>query len=127
MNKFGKSSLKRLDGLENDLLLLCYDVLVHLNISILCTARDEDNQNKAFLNGTSKARWGESPHNFELSRAVDVALWNNGIDYTNKNAFKRVVDCFKLHAKYRGIEIECGYDWGWDMPHIQLKKWEELV
>lgn len=127
MAQFGSSSMSRLVHLDTSLSLLCYDVLVHYNISILCTTRNSEEQAKSFLNGYSNAKFGSSPHNYDKSFAVDVGLWNSdirGVDYNDSQSFKDVTDCFKLHAESRGIELEFGYDWGWDMPHIELKGWK---
>lgn len=129
INKFGKSSTFRLFHLNTKLALLCYDVLVHHNISILCTTRNKTEQTKAYNSNKSKAIFGESPHNYEKSFAVDVGLWNDslkGVDSEDVESFKAITDCFKLHAESRGIEIECGIDWGWDMPHVELKGWRDI-
>ena len=133
MNKFGMTSLSRLVNLHPDLTALCYDVLVHLDISILCTDRQKMEQDAAFFSGKSKAQWLESPHNYLPSLALDVGEWNpdvyGGIDWKDLKSFKRVSDCFKLHAEARGIQIECGIDWpgAWDKPHLQLKHWKDLI
>jgi len=130
MNVFGGSSTKRLFHLHHDLSLLCCDVLAHMDISILCTTRNKEDQTKAFNNGYSNATFGKSPHNYSKALAVDVGLWVHelgGVDYTDKESFKMIMDCFKLHAEARGVEIVCGIDWeSEDVPHIQLKHWREM-
>lgn len=45
--------------------------------------RSEDLQNRAFAEGKSDARWGESDHNFMLagkpcSKGTDIYIWHNG-------------------------------------------------
>ena len=54
-------------------------------------------------------------------RAVDVvALVNNTISWDMK-LYKEIATYMKQAAKQVGVEIECGADWGWDGPHIELK------
>ena len=130
-NQFGGSSTKRLFNLHEQLSLLCCDVLIHHDISILCTTRNKVDQTEAFDNGFSHAKFGESPHNFDKALAVDVGLWDpavRGINYQDIEAFKRITDCFKSHAEGRGIKIRCGIDWDFqDMPHIEIEGWREMV
>ena len=129
LNQFGGSSTKRLFHAHTDLSLLSYDVLAHFDISILCSTRNKEAQTKAFNNGYSNATFGKSPHNYEKSLAIDVGLWKDGgVDYMDEVSFQKIMDCFKLHAEARGIEIVCGLDFKSfkDMPHIQLKHWREM-
>ncbi|MFN6976509.1 MAG: hypothetical protein ACK4OP_00150 [Gemmobacter sp.] len=46
-------------------------------------------------------------------RTRDRLLWEH---------LKPVVDAFKRHARSRGVMIDCGFDWGWDAPHIELNR-----
>jgi hypothetical protein len=131
MNKFGIASQSRLINLHSDLRVLAYDVLVHMDISIICTDRQKMEQEAAFFSGKSKAQWLESPHNYLPACALDAGEWNpnikGGIDWEDEESFKRMTDLFKIHAEARNIQIECGFDWGWDLPHIQLKHWRDLI
>ena len=110
MNIFGKASTAKGLHLDNSLWLVCHDVLVHHDISIICTTRNEYHQTKEYNDGDSLARFGESPHNYEKSFALDVGIWDSGICgvKTDKYSCKLVRDCFDLHATARGIILEFG-------------------
>lgn len=95
-----------------------------------CGRRDKAGQDAELARGTSKAKFGESPHNYLPSRAIDVffqvdgkALW----------AFQR----YKALAKRKPSNIIWGGDWDndglstdekWiDSPHFQEVDWKKKV
>lgn len=122
MNKFGKSSLKRLAECHKDLQLLCNSVLQDMDITILCGYRGEAEQNEAFKSGVSQLKFPLSKHNSVPSKAVDVAPWiNNKVDWENIPAFEKMCKLFEQHAEKLGIEIRLGRDFSFkDFPHIEL-------
>lgn len=80
------------------------------------TYRGREAQEQAFKNGFSKARFGESLHNFNPCYAADVGFFHptKGISW-DKEHFKR----FAVIAKEQGLEW--GGDWAfYDGPHLQL-------
>lgn len=118
------------------------------------TLRDEKTQESYFRRGVTKARFGQSPHNFGL--AFDLVL-----DTTKINVRKRewkgkkyadawdtetpeAVDawvalgdlCFDLQLEWGGhwlkskstaVKMTNGDEikLGWDCPHVQLKNWRK--
>jgi len=77
--------------------------------------RGEQAQNEAFARGASKARFGQSPHNFGLAADYhfDPHGWNVPKEWWQYG--DRV-------ARYIGLES--GLDYG-DANHIQLARWKQ--
>lgn len=95
-----------------------------MDVTILCGYRNQDEQEAAFKAGTSKAHFGQSPHNFSPSLAVDVAPYP--IDWDNLSAFNDMGNKILELAKELGIEVELGRDFQFkDYPHCQLANWEQ--
>lgn len=132
MNTFGKTSERRQATLYHPMVLLNRAVLVHFDVSILCTTRGRTDQEAAFNAGLSHAKFGESPHNYETAFGEDVGVWCpllRNVSYNDIEMFRALTDCYKAHAPYFGIEIVCGIDWHGllDPGHIEVKNWPELV
>lgn len=120
MNKFGKSSIKRLSECEKSLQMLCESVLQDMDITILCGHRNEADQEAAFKAGTSKLHFPKSKHNSIPSKAVDVAP--SPVDWSDIKAFEKMCKLFEQHAQKLGIEINLGRDFSFkDYPHIELR------
>jgi peptidoglycan L-alanyl-D-glutamate endopeptidase CwlK len=126
MAKYSSRSLKILKQAHPDLSLLFKNVIKETDCSIICSNRNKKDQEKAFSDGFSKAHFGESPHNYLPSLAVDAvpypSLWSD------KEKLKKLGEIVKRKAKELGIEIEWGGDWNWkDYPHYQLKNWKSYI
>lgn len=85
--------------------------------------RSPERQAKLKAKGTSKAGPWKSPHQF--LEAVDIIHpskgWNVSQEYWDTlNACTLIVE-----EKY-GVDIVSGYDWGWDMAHIELRDWRSV-
>lgn len=98
------------------------EVIKHTDISILCGHRGEEEQNKAFNDGKSKVRFPFSKHNKTPSLAVDIAPYNNGINWNDLEAFKNLGELVKKKANELNINIAWGGDWKTfkDMPHFEI-------
>lgn len=90
---------------------------------IAYAGRGKAEQDEFFKKGTSKAKWGESPHNYGL--AIDVfELTVSGARW-DKAWYKD-----RINPEVKKTDwLEHGLDWAKfpDAPHIQLKAWKELV
>lgn len=89
---------------------------------IHCCYRPAKDQIALVEMGRSKAAPWHSPHQFHL--AVDIIhphlAWNVEQAYWDQlNA------CAQVISERFGITLEYGYDWGWDMAHIELKEWRK--
>ena len=87
-----------------------------IKVGVSTTFRDAIDQEAAFKAGTSKARFGQSLHNFTPAYAADIYFYVGGKAVWNRpELFKEVRALVPL--------LEWGGDWkGFvDMPHFQLK------
>jgi len=100
-------------------------VIKGYDVTIICGHRDRISQDKAYSEGNSKARWGESLHNSLPSRAVDIipSPFKGWDDY---EGFARMAGFVQAVAMAQGIEIKCGRDFkGFkDAPHFELGRKE---
>lgn len=97
-----------------------------LGVPMFChqAYRDHGHQNELFAAGKSRAKAGESPHNWGL--AVDVVhgrlAWN-----MPKMSWDLIGHVGKEVAKQHGIAVEWGGDWSfWDPAHWELSDWKSL-
>jgi len=126
--KFSEHSLNILSTCHPDLQFLFKEVIKHYNCAVLCGFRNEADQNRAFIEGRSKKKWGESNHNKQPSLAVDVAPFP--IDWNNKEAFYHFAGFVRGLTLSMGIKIISGADWDgdfdlkdqtfFDLPHFEL-------
>lgn len=81
MPKFSKSSHSQLETCHPELQLLFNKVIKFFDCQVLEGFRNEQDQEKAFNEGSSKLLWPNGKHNRMPSRAVDVSpypvIWNN--------------------------------------------------
>lgn len=82
MPLFSPSSSLKLSTCHQDLQRLFYEVIKHIDCSILEGHRGEEEQNKAFDQGFSKLKYPNGNHNAMPSNAVDVM--EDPIDYHNE-------------------------------------------
>lgn len=97
-----------------------------------CLWRDLEAQETAFKLGHSKARYGDSPHNFGC--AVDIIhsrhLWD-----LSPRQWLLIGHVGKELAAAKGFKLVWGGDWkrypdaqiGWDPAHWQLADWRERL
>ena len=91
------------------------------------THRDEDAQQRAFAQGKSRARWGESWHNFEPALALDFAVVSGFTKIpTRRWAMPGAFDWDARKLAFVGrLAEQCGLTWGGrfstlkDLPHLQ--------
>ena len=97
-----------------------------IDFSVICGYRNEATQTKVFNNGKSKARWLESPHNYDKSLAVD--LYPYPVDWVNVEPFHYLAGLVTGIGHAHGIPITWGGSWKTfkDLPHFELTNWKEL-
>ena len=81
MPKFGTKSIERLNTCHPDLIAVFNEVIKYYDCTVTCGYRGEEDQNKAFDEGRSKARYPKGKHNKNPSIAVDVYPYP--IDFEN--------------------------------------------
>lgn len=94
---------------------------------ILESRRGEADQEKAFAAGNSKAHFGQSPHNWTPSIALDITPLP--LDWNNLVAFKALGKAVKAKAVELGVPVSWGGDWRSfkDYPHFELTPWRDYA
>ena len=122
---FGKKSLERLGQCDERLQKLCKTMLERsdFDMTITCGYRGEEEQNWAYVNGKSKAKFGQSKHNFMPSKAVDICPYPTNWDTKDYRWWKMVALAYDI-ANEMGIKIKCGAFFKnlCDCPHIEIKE-----
>ncbi|CAM0018003.1 hypothetical protein VPHD239_0128 [Vibrio phage D239] len=113
-NKYGKTSQRRFDELEDDLQRLLLAVLPHWDHSVLCGHRSEQEQNDFYRKGTSKVQYPNSKHNSYPSRAVDIQPYPWKEDAQGLKELYMFIGFVRGVANQMGINIRCGADWDGD-------------
>lgn len=89
-----------------------------------CAWRSDEKQQAAFDAGHSKARPGQSPHNYGL--AVDIVHGVRAWELSRK-AWGIIGHVGKEVALQRGIKVQWGGDWSfYDPAHWELADWRSL-
>lgn len=108
--------------------------ITRYDFTILCTYRNKADQEAAFVGGKSKAHFGQSPHNYIPSVAVDVVPYP--IDWNNLKRFDELHDVMMQAAKELGVPLRWGGDWDGnpstlnklnDLPHFELNPWRDFA
>ena len=129
MPRFSKTSLSRLEACHTDLQRLFNEVIKHVDCTVLCGRRGQEEQDALFQSGQSKLQYPHSKHNADPSCAVDVVPYP--IDWEDLRRFDRFAAYVMGVADKMGIDIEWGGTWTdcptdkvakfYDAPHFQLK------
>lgn len=137
MPKFGKKSLERRAMLCKDLRALVDEVIKYYDFSIVCSHRGQEEQERAFNAGNSKAHFGQSAHNYNPSFAFDFTPWPcptkhvKGVVQIDSDSkeWDKAISVFKNTANRLGIEITCGADFKTlkDLMHIEIADWKTKV
>ena len=122
--KWGKASLDRLASCDKRLQDLANMMLSRseFDLTITCGYRGEDDQTKAFKDGKSRAKFGESKHNVFPSKAIDICpypiIWEGNDRRWQEMALNAMWCAGKL-----GFEIVWGGSFKsiCDKPHIEIK------
>ena len=120
MFSFGKKSLEKRSQLHSDLQKVVDEAIKHIDFSIICGHRGEEEQNEAFKSGASKLVYPNSKHNMEPSDAFDATPYP--CDWSDIPSFQRLADIIKQAAETTGVKIIWGGDWKTfkDYPHFEL-------
>lgn len=115
-----KKSKQKLNECHSDLVKLIEAVAEDEKCSVICGFRGRQEQEKAFNNGTSKAKFGQSKHNLKPAMAVDVVPLP--LDWEDIPAFERLGEKIMEKARELNIKIKWGRDFTnlKDYPHFEL-------
>ena len=122
--KWGRLSTERLVTCDKKLQDIADMMLERSPFDLTITAgyRTEDEQNQAYKNGKSRAKFGESKHNTFPSKAIDICPYP--IDWDSKDSRWQEMALNAMWCAGRlGIEITWGGSFKSikDMPHFELK------
>ena len=115
-----KTSRQKLNTCHSDLIKLIEAVAETEKCAVICGFRGRYEQEKAYIAGKSKAKWGQSKHNFKPSHAVDVVPVP--LNWEDIPAFEKLGEKIMAKAKELGIKVKWGkYFKGLvDYPHFEL-------
>jgi hypothetical protein len=126
MPYFGKRSLDRLSTCEEPLQVLFKEVIKDFDCTVLVGHRGEKEQNIAYAEGKSKKKWGESKHNSNPSRAIDVVPYP--IDWEDRDRYHFFAGFVMSVATQLGIKIRWGGNWANDYNGgFKKNKFDDLV
>lgn len=119
-NHYSKSSNDKLSTCDPRIIEIMNIVVKIMDNTILCGHRGEAAQNKAYTDGKSNAKYGESEHNKTPSKAVDAAPYP--IDWNDKERFARLAGVIEGVARMLGYKIKWGGDFTgfYDGSHFEI-------
>lgn len=133
MPVFGAASMRNLEKCHPSLKLIATEAIKEIDFRVLDSTRGRDAQNRAFQTGKSKAKFGQSAHNYVPAIAFD--LFPFPYDWNDRKAFTKLAAIVMRIAKEKGIPLRWGGDWNmdgdkttsdaWDMPHFELHPWRD--
>ena len=134
MPEFGTRSKNNLSEAHPDLQRLFNEVIKYFDCSVIEGYRGEEEQNRYYHAGKSKAKFPQSRHNQTPSLAVDVVPYFKNsphIRWDDKESFYYFAGFVKGVAYKINIGIIWGGDWDddkdlknqvfFDLPHFQIK------
>lgn len=145
MPQFGKKSKKALVQCHPLLQEVLLEAIKTVDFTLLDSYRGKDAQTSAYQTGHSKAKFGQSAHNYKPCVAIDfIPCPFKDSDWQNYDKFKKVADaCFaacevvKKRHNLPNLKIRWGGDWHqdgnktindqWDAGHIELHPWSNYI
>ncbi len=141
MYHFGDKSSERLQECDPRLQIVLNQAIKFMDFSVLCGYRDEKAQMAAYnaVPRLSNAKFGQSPHNFTPSRAVDIVPYP--VDWKDMERFCFLAGLVVGIGAMHDIKIRSGLDWNGngilvkhdpaerliDAPHFELTNWKEMI
>lgn len=124
MPTFGAKSKKILALAHPDLQRIANSAIKEFDFSVICSVRSKADQERAYRTGKSRAKYGQSPHNYTPSLAIDIVPYP--LDWGDLRAFEKMGEIFLKHARILKIDIVWGkYFSGLvDYPHFELRNWK---
>lgn len=115
-----KTSRQKLNTCHSDLIKLIEAVAETEKCAVICGFRGRYEQEKAYMAGKSKAKFGQSKHNLKPSQAVDVVPVP--LNWEDIPAFEKLGEKIMAKADEMGIKVKWGkYFKGLvDYPHFEL-------
>ena len=127
--KFGKESMKNMAILSYNLQWVMREALAVeiIDFSVVCTYRNEEDQDKAFESGNSRVRWPKSKHNQNPAMAVDAVPYVNGKLSWHKAHCCVLAGIILTVAKKVGVRIRWGGNWDMDYEPVTDQDFNDLA
>jgi len=127
MAAFSARSLKILSRAHPALQRVMTEAIRHFNFSIICSTRGKEDQQRAFTQGKSRARFGQSPHNFTPSLAVDCVPFP--LNWDDLDRFDAMGLVILTAASDTAVPINWGRNFKGivDYPHFEISGWQQLA
>jgi peptidoglycan L-alanyl-D-glutamate endopeptidase CwlK len=135
MPTFSARSKRSRAELHPSLQKLVDAAIKEVDFVILDAQRGKAEQEKAFRGGFSKARFGQSAHNYIPAVALDVCPYP--IDFNDAAKFRAIAKVFVRLAKELKLPVRWGGDWDmdgdWkderflDWGHFELHPWRDFA
>lgn len=126
--KFGIRSKKNLSTADTQLVKVCYEVIKHIDFTVIEGHRTLERQKELFDKGMSQIDGisKKGKHNYLPSKAIDIIPYEKGhnpFDGSEKSElmFYRLHREFVRASKKLNVKINWGGFWSFkDYPHIEL-------
>lgn len=127
MYKFGKRSLTCLSECQPQLVKVAHEAIKTYDFAVICGHRDRAAQEEALRSGNSRAKFGQSPHNFKPSYAFDAVPWP--VDWKDIAAFEAMGKTIMAAADRLNIAVTWGKSFKGlvDYPHFELTGWRNMI
>jgi hypothetical protein len=130
MYRFSQRSKDNLKEVDTRLVKICYEVIQHIDFTVIEGHRDVQRQQILFDQGLSQVDGIKylSKHNYKPALAIDVIPYEKGhnpFDGSEKSElmFYRLYREFQIASNKLNIPIEWGGFWAFhDYVHIQLQE-----
>jgi hypothetical protein len=132
-HRWGRGSQLKRAQLHPDLQTFADELLRRWRGDLVITEghREKAGQDKAYREGKSRARWGQSPHNRSPSYAVDIALLDSAgqIPWNDRPAWDEFGELGEQVARDLGLSMTWGgrFSWAFDGPHFELAGWKSVA
>lgn len=113
-----KASEEKLVGVHPDLVRVVRRAIELTEIDFRVTEGLRTLERQKQLKAEGKSKTLNSRH--LTGHAIDVVALPGGKVSWEMKHYKPIADAFKKAAVELKIAIVCGYDWGWDAPHVEL-------
>ena len=117
---------------DDRLQAIANEVVKHIDCTVLCGHRNEEDQNAAVAKGNSKATYPNGRHNAYPSLAIDISPYP--VDWEDYERFTLFAGFFLGVAKmmYPDVKVIWGNDWDGDFdtkdtgfrdyPHFEIRE-----
>lgn len=128
MPVFSKRSNDNLAEAHPLLQQVMQEAIKDFDFTVIEGYRGKEEQEKAFKEKKSKARFGQSPHNFKPALAVDVMPYPDAFK-AKAEVWDAMGAAILAAAERIGVKVTWGRDFKGlvDKPHFELTDWRDMT